>query len=296
MYRDRFKDYLQNERLYSSLTVRAYMDDLATFARFVEPPTLIEQCTVGDVRAYVMMLIERGDSTRSVNRRVSALRSFYNYLVRSAVIEINPTSSIRSLRVSKKLPHFVAQKQMEVIVESIQGDVKSDQYVVARDAAIILTLYQTGMRRAEIVALSIRDVDFERQSIKVTGKGSKQRVVPMRDELKEELKKYLNKREEFCCQTEQKSLFLNKKSERLSSDAVYRIVKKSLAGAGVEARRSPHTLRHTFATHLLAEGASILSIQELLGHESIASTQLYTHNTIESLRECHRVAHPRAKK
>lgn len=291
-----FRDFLQNELMSSPLTVRAYLDDVAAFASFVGEETKIEECSATDVRAFVMMMIERGDSPRSVNRRISSLRRFYNYLIRSGVIDTNPTASVRSLRQPQRLPHFVPESQMGAIVDELEQLLQSELYDEVRDAALVLTLYFTGMRRAEIASLEVEGIDFARGCIKVLGKGGKERLVPFGDELRDILQRYLIKRAEFCCANGQKSLFLKDGNKGLTVNDIYRTVNRTLKAEGVEARQSPHTLRHTFATHLLSGQAPIRSIQELLGHSSIASTEIYTHNTIESLKESFTQNHPRAKK
>lgn len=290
----KFRDFLQNELMSSPLTIRAYLDDVAAFALFVGDGVEIEHCTAADARAFVMMMIERGDSPRSVNRRISSLRRFYNYLIRSGVIEVNPIASIRSLKQPQRLPHFVGEEQMGVIIGELVEQLSSDDYCEVRDAALVLTLYYTGMRRAEVASTEVAGIDFARCCIMVKGKGGKERLVPFGEELKKIFEIYLTKRAEISWQSEQNSLFLKDEKRGLTGNDIYRIINKTLKASGVEARQSPHTLRHTFATHLLAREAPIRSIQELLGHSSISSTQIYTHNTIESLKDSFTKNHPRA--
>ncbi len=296
-----FLGYLEHEKMASPLTIRAYRDDIAVLSEFIAPESL-RSCTISDARAFIMAEVESGRAPRSINRRLSALKSFYQYLLRRDLIEKNPFETIRALRCAQRLPNFVKDSEMSRIIEELEGDIinNRDDYTVVRDATVVLTLYFTGIRRAEAVSIKLSDIDLKEQCIKVLGKGGKSRIVPLSDQITETLKKYLEKREEISCKTHENSLFLreNKSSvyTPLHSNDIYRIVKARLGVSGTSARHSPHTLRHSFATHLLSNGVGIRSIQELLGHSSINSTQIYAHNTIESLKMSYNSAHPRAKK
>lgn len=284
----------------SPLTIRAYRDDIAALSEFIAPESL-RGCTIGDARAFIMAEVESGRAPRSINRRLSALKSFYQYLLRRDLIEKNPFETIRALRCAQRLPNFVKDSEMSKIIEELENDIQNidASYSMVRDATVILTLYFTGIRRAEAVTLKLSDIDLKEQSVKILGKGGKSRIVPLSEQITVTLKKYLEKREAISCKTEENSLFLreNRGGEytSLNSNDIYRIVKARLGVSGTSARHSPHTLRHSFATHLLSGGVGIRSIQELLGHSSINSTQIYAHNTIESLKMSYNNAHPRAK-
>lgn len=292
----------------------------------------IHLATHQDVRSYIMYLHECGKSVTSINRKISSLKNFYKYLLRCEVIKINPLQKIKSLSQPKRLANFIQPKEMGNLVKRAKQEIEPreldkspnsqndrglviEEYLLVRNFTMLLALYYTGIRRAELASLTLDSLNFSSQTIKVLGKGSKERLVPISEELEMVLRKYLKKRAEFCCTSEQKSLFLGKPKvikisnfeENLSQKAIkptlkpievneiYRVIKQILGEAGVKARNSPHTLRHTFATHLMANGAGIRQIQELLGHSSISSTEIYTHSIIERLKQSYKDAHPRAK-
>ncbi|MFI3287570.1 MAG: tyrosine-type recombinase/integrase [Rikenellaceae bacterium] len=306
-----FRKYLEFEKMASPLTLRAYMDDIEVLRQFLAP-SLLQECDKAAARAFIISDVESGRSVASVNRRLSALKSFYDYLLRREVIAKNPFRDIRSLRGGVRLPNFVKREEIASVVEelkeelcaamSVPVDELFESYLRARDATVVLLLYFTGMRREELVGLKCCDVDMIGSSVKVLGKGRKERKIPLSGEIVEVLKKYLQKRGQIICEDEQKSLFLRVKTRgkggaviaAITSSDVYKIVKRVLCKSETTARPSPHTLRHSFATHLLSSGVGVRSIQELLGHSSIASTQIYAYNTIESLKESYNNAHPRA--
>ena len=296
-YVNQFKGYLGSERRFSPLTVRAYIDDVEAFLEYLETdddrfdPSTVD---VSDLRSWVMFMVERGDSPRSVNRRISSLKSFFRFMMRTDAIRENPARKLRSLPAASDLPQFVPRDGMHELIARLMEP--SEDYPSERDALVVLMLYGTGMRRAELASLTVERADISDGVIRVTGKGDRERIVPLAPKLRKRLEWYLYvKNEKIVCAADKNFLFLSNRGGRLSEGAVYRIVIRILGDAGVQGKRSPHVLRHTFATHLLGEGADIRAIQELLGHSSLGSTQIYTHNTIEKIKESYRKAHPRAK-
>ncbi len=300
----RFENYLKFEKGASEHTLRAYLDDLQLLADFMED-TPVEECTEVDARAFVMSRVEGGESPTTINRRMSSLRSFFKFLLREGVVQKSPVQKLRSLRTPSRLPNYLPQEQTNPLISSMESDLQgvvthswgADMaYPVARDATIVMMLYYAGLRRSELASLRLGDMDLKSQTLRVLGKGGKERIVPINQALGEVLRKYLEKREEFCCEIDSDFLFLGRNRGGLRGDAVYKIVNRVLKGATTGVRPSPHTLRHTFATHLLSSDVSIRTIQELLGHSSIASTQIYAHTTIEGLKRSHEKAHPRSKR
>lgn len=289
-----WKYYLEAERRYSPLTVDAYIDDLAVFIKYTEceefNPAAV---SFTDVRSYVMSLVERGDSPRSTNRHIAALKSFFKYLQRNNVIIVNPTSKIKSLKLPSTLPEFISERQSQQLFEHLLESAAKHEGTESRNALIVLLLYTTGMRRAELASLTCDRIDIPQRKIRVMGKGSKEREIPLLDNICELLEHYL---QENSCKTEEKYLFLTEQSRPINTNDIYIIVSSTLRAAGILGRVNPHTLRHSFATHMMSHGAELTSIQKLLGHSSIASTQIYTHNTIETLKASYQNAHPRAKK
>ena len=296
-YVDQFKGYLGSERRFSPLTVRAYTDDVLAFMEYAgtdpgefDPREVI----ASDLRSWVMLMVERGDSARSVNRRISSLKSFFRYMMRIGAADDNPAAKLRSLSTGSNLPHFVSHDSMHSLIERLLDP--SEDYPGERDALVILMLYGTGMRRAELSSLTAESLDMADGTIRVRGKGDRERMIPLVPKLRERLEWYLHvKKREIVCTADKNYLFLSNRGDRLTEGAVYRIVTRILGDAGVQGKRSPHVLRHTFATHLMGAGAGIRTIQELLGHSSLSSTQIYTHNTIEKIKESYRKAHPRAR-
>lgn len=292
--RDRFLVYLQSELGRSPLTVRAYGDDLQAFACYMEQSEggAIETATLADCRSYMMVMIERGDNPRSVNRRITALRVFYDFLIRSGLRADNPTARIQSLRTAKNLPKYVPEAQSERLVERLLAE--PENFAARRDALVLLLLYFCGLRRAEVATLTLDHVDLAARTIRVVGKGQKERIVPLVEPLAECLERYLEECRSYICQNEQKFVLLDDQYRPLGANRIYTLVRRVLGEAGVDGQKSPHVLRHTFATHLLSRGAPIKTIADLLGHASIATTQIYSHVSVDLLKESYRKAHPRA--
>jgi integrase/recombinase XerC len=232
---------------------------------------------------------EKKPSAATINRHISALKAFYRYLRSHGAVGIDPTAGVRMQKLPGRLPVFVDRDKMLRMTDRRQNE----DFTVIRDALIIILLYATGMRLAELVALDRGDFWPERSELLVHGKGDKERIVPLLPLVCERLAAYLDKiNEENICKSDEKALILGGDGKRISRSAVYRLVNRVLADHGVQGKRSPHVLRHTFATHLLESGADLRQIQELMGHSSLASTQVYTHNTIAALKQAYANAHP----
>ena len=292
-----FIDYLRFERNYSSRTTEGYQADLEAFERFYE--AIDSDLNWADmpadiVRQWVVEMMDKGNTATSVRRRLSSLRSFYKFLLRRGLVTKDPVHNMPGPKVEKKLPAYVREKEMDRLFE---GDFFSDDYQGFRDRMILLTFYSTGIRLSELVGLDDRDVDLDQMQLKVTGKRNKQRIIPYGDELGDSLRQYLAQRDDFARQhSGSTSLFLDEHSgQRLTPAKVRNIVKKYLSLVTTQQRNSPHVLRHSFATAMLNHQADLQSVKELLGHESLSTTEIYTHTTFEQLKEMYNQAHPRAK-
>ncbi len=297
---DSFIRHIERERRLSPHTVKNYRRDLEQLLLFLgvdgngfDPAAV----SVDDLREWIVSLSERGLKATSINRMISSGNSFYRYLMKQGAVAKNPFLKIGSLKTAGNLPAYIPEGRMNAIVEELSdhGNDVND-FISARDALVVLFLYSTGIRLAELTDINRRDLSADNSSLRVTGKGDKQRVLPVIGLLRRRIAEYLDiiKREKICISGE-KALFLNGKGERISRSEVYRIVKEQLSLMGVQGKKSPHVLRHTFATHLLNNGADIREIQELLGHSSLKATQVYTHNSIARLKEVYDTAHPRAR-
>ncbi|MDP8260439.1 MAG: tyrosine recombinase XerC [Candidatus Gygaella obscura] len=283
-YLEKFLRYLEIEKNYSSHTLLNYGIDLKDFTKYIAE-TPLEKVSYLILRKYLALLKERGLKNRSIARKLASIRSFYRFLTREGYVKENPTLVLASLKLDKKLPLFLTEEQMNNLIEA--PDLKSK--LGLRDKAILELLYSTGMRIGEMTALDIDAVDFISGVIKVAGKGKKERLVPVGDKAIEVLRQYLDKRKK-----QSKKLFLNKNNTPLGARGVRVILDKYIRLTAIKEKISPHTLRHSFATHLLNRGADLRSVQELLGHANIATTQIYTHLTTQRLKEVYNKAHPRA--
>jgi integrase/recombinase XerC len=296
MYYQDFIDYLKYERRVSPHTVTAYEGDLSQFFTFLEEKLEIHQLSdvhSGDIRAWVISLLEDESLTpRSVGRKISAVKAFYRYKLKTNELSVNPTLTIHSPKTAKKLPQYVEQRDMEHLFADIPFE---ETFEGLRDRTILELFYATGMREAELLNIKIQDIHFQNNTIKVLGKRNKERVIPFGNKLSELLTLYLeNLQKKFSDGTENNYIFVTDKGEQLYPKAVYRIVRKYLDMVTTIDKRSPHVIRHTFATHLLNNGADLNAIKTILGHSSLAATQVYTHNSIEQLKSIYKQAHPRA--
>lgn len=290
---DLFLDYLKLERNYSPATVKHYRDDLKEFERFFQELDLQLSWETIDsdiVRRWMEAMMDRGNVASSVNRRLSALRSFYRYALRCNLVEKDPVHGIQGPKRKRPLPQFLKEAEMDRLLdENMWTDCYKD--VLAR--TIIVTFYETGIRISELIGLNDKDVDYINCEIKVTGKRDKQRIIPFGDELSETLISYQHRRNaEMKCESE--AFFRTEKGERVTDAQVRQIVKTNLSKVSTLKKRSPHVLRHTFATAMLNHEAGLESVKKLLGHESLSTTEIYTHTTFEQLKKVYKNAHPRA--
>ena len=287
---ERFIRYIETERRYSVHTVSSYRRDVEQFSTYLINIYNVDdvlRATTEMVRSYVVLLKEGGMERRSINRKLSSLRSFYRFCLREKEISENPMRGVKSLKQPTELAKFVPEKD----IEKIQFP-ECDDFAVRRDELMFEMLYQTGMRQAELRGLRDDDVSVENCSVKVRGKRNKERVIPIGSDLLEMIERYKKVRGEQFSGEEFVVLVVDDKGRAMNASFVYRKVHEMLQGVTSLRQKSPHVLRHTFATHLLNDGADIRAIQKILGHSSLGSTQIYTHNTIERLKEIYNEAHP----
>lgn len=293
MFIGSFIGYLKTERNYSQHTLRAYEGDLRSFESFlsrIDESIDFFSADLDLVRSWVSELMDAGAAPSSVCRKLSALRSFYAYQRSNGVGVDNPAATLQGPKRRKKLPVFVKEEEMNRLIDEVSF---GEGYAACRDRMIIVLFYETGIRLSELIGLDTADVDMGASVIKVTGKRNKQRVVPFAAELKRELENYLEVRAEVTGGAGG-PLFLSSRGGRIGQSAVYRIVKKQLSEVTSVKKKSPHVLRHSFATAMLNNDAEIGVVKELLGHERLATTEIYTHLTFEELKRNYRKAHPRA--
>ena len=293
-----FIRYLEAERRYSPLTVRNYRHDIELFLAWLgisDTDSDLRRVTTEDIREWIIFRNEEGRlSAASINREISSLRSLFRWLLRTGVVSRDVAAPVASLKTSRRLPAFVPESRMSGIVSDCEQD--SDDFTRERNSLIVLLFYACGLRLAELVGIDRRDFSEDYTSLRIRGKGDKERIVPILEFVREKILHYIGliERQNICISSE-KALFLTHKGKRISRTEVYRTVRDELEKAGVQGKKSPHVLRHTFATHLLNGGADMREIQELLGHASLQTTQVYTHNSIAKLREIYTKAHPREK-
>lgn len=293
LWTDSFLEYLEAERNYSSATIESYAKDLAEFQDFMEgqnPDASWTSVQSDDVREWVIYLLdEQRLAASSVNRKLSALRSYYKYLRRMGRVGVNPMEKVTAPKKRKPLPHFVRESEMDRLLELTKED---RSFMGIRDRLILMVFYETGIRRAELLGMTDASVDLAARQIKVTGKRNKQRIVPFGEELAREFEAYLNAREELQG-VKDPMLFVNENGAAVTESQVSNLVKKYLSMVTTIEKKSPHVLRHSFATAMLNNHADLTSIQKLLGHESVATTEIYTHVSFEDLKSEYKNAHPR---
>ena len=293
MLKDSFLKYLLLERNYSEKTIISYGVDLDEFEAYFKGLDEELEFTSVDadvVRAWVLSLMDEGRAETTVNRKLSSLRSFYRYLLRQKLVAVDPVAKVVGPKKKKPLPVFVRDEAMEQLLDKSEFPQTFEEI---RDKAVLEVFYSTGMRRAELIALEDGNIDFSALVIKVTGKRNKQRLIPFGERLQEVLKAYLQERTRFYS-GECEAFFIRKGGVRLSPSSVNYIVKRYLSRVVTLKKKSPHVLRHTFATSMLNHQAELEAVKELLGHESLTTTEIYTHTTFEELKQVYEQAHPRA--
>lgn len=293
MFIERFIQYLQFEKRFSSHTVTAYRQDLYQFQAFLDSnhPDLLS-VTHPDVRSWVLELMEKGSEPKTVNRKISTLRSFYKFLQREALIESNPMTLIRAPKIPKRLPVVIDEQNIDKLLDN--KDQFEDNFAGMRDRLVLELLYGTGMRLSELTQLKDSDINLYEQYIKVLGKRNKERIIPVGRPLIHLIREYLVEKLSQKFDNKAVSLIVTNKGKDAYPKFIYRIVKDSLSEIFTQNKKSPHILRHTFATALLNRGADLNAIKELLGHSSLAATQVYTHNSVEKLKSIYKQAHPKA--
>jgi tyrosine recombinase XerC len=292
---DSFLEYLRRERNASPHTVKGYTDDLRQFSEFVSrvrpsEPHAFGSISHNDLRAFLGSLVDEGFSRRSIARKVACLRSFYRYLYRKATVRSNPTLSLASPKVPRNLPVYLDEEA----VQALMNHPDRSTPVGMRDAAILELLYGTGIRLSELIGLTENDVDLRGGVIKVTGKGSKERIIPLGRKAADAVRGYLQVRSHFVKPRSPGVLLLTIRGYRLNPKGVNVLVNGHISAVSAIQKKSPHVLRHTFATHLLNRGADLRAVKEMLGHESLSTTQIYTHVSIERLKKIYSQAHPKA--
>ena len=287
-----YLDYLLLVKRYSSHTVKAYRTDLKLFESYLKDiySISIDKANHAMIRSWLVKELNKGNSARTVNRKITTLKSFYKYLFKEQKIKQNPTSRISYSKTSKKLPQFVGLSDMNELLDKLKFE---ENFSGFRDKLIIEVFYSTGIRLSELINIKSKDVDCLKSQIKVLGKRNKERLIPLTKELQKSIEGYMilrNKQKVI----DRSYLFLTDSGKKLNPSIVYRKVNKILNNVTTLEKKSPHVLRHTFATHMLNNGADLNVIKELLGHKSLAATQIYTHNSIEKLKETFNKAHPKA--
>ena len=293
MYINAFLDYLLLEKKYSKHTIIAYKIDLLAFENFCVDEFEEKDISLihyNQIRTWLVSLVNEEVSNRSINRKVSSLKTFYKFLQKTEVVKLNPLAKHKSLKISKNVQIPFSSSE----VDQVLGSIIDDDFVSVRNKIIVELLYSTGIRRVELVNIKNTDVNIEAKTVKVLGKRNKERLVPLLSLVVETLKKYIQFRDELNVKNEY--LLITEKGNKIYETLVYRIINSYFSEVSTKVKKSPHILRHTFATQLLNQGADLNSVKELLGHSSLASTQVYTHNNLEKLKQVFNKAHPRSLK
>ena len=289
-----FLNYLTFQKRYSANTVIAYKTDLTAFFIFIfieYSDTPLQEISSPMVRTWLASLKEQNESSRTINRKISSLKAFFKYQLRNQAIATSPVSTISSLKISRKLPSYIEESEANHLFNEVAFP---DSWEGRLDYLILNILYETGMRLSELIFLKERNIDPGSGTLKVEGKGNKERIIPVNNHLINLISEYLAQKRKNFGSEKKEYLLVNPKGKTLYPKYVYNLTKKYLKEVTTIEKKSPHTLRHTFATHLTNNGAQIKAIKELLGHSSLAATQIYTHNSIEKLKEVHKQAHPRS--
>lgn len=307
---DQFLTYLRAEKRYSEHTIEAYAKDISQFIEFLQvvsagrhissgdgQPVLFDPSAVAtdDIREWILDLSARNLSASTVNRKTSSLRSFFRYMRKTGMTDTDPFLGVSMRKAGSRLPVFVSESKMTDIVSMLEDDFGSEDFTTRRNSMLVTLFYTTGLRTSELRSVRIGDFSADFTELKVMGKGGKERIVPIIGHTKRKIVDFLDGfNDSGYCISPDLSLFLTEKGKPLSRSEIYKIVCDAMERAGVQGKKSPHVLRHTFATHMMNGGADIREIQEILGHNSLAATQIYTHNSIVKLKEAYRKAHPRS--
>jgi len=289
-----FITYLDCEKKYSPYTLTAYTKDLSSFEEFCESEFEIEEMSGVSypvIRSWIVKLVEDGISNRSINRKISSLRSYFNFLLKSKQIEDHPLRKHKALKVEKRINVPFSEKEINEVLDFFD---QADGFEQIRDKLIIELLYTTGMRRAELIGLKNTSIDLSQSIVKVLGKRNKERQLPLLLSVVGTVEKYKLLRKDIVSESD--SFLITKKGDDIYPTLVYRIINEYFSKVSVKVKKSPHIVRHSFATHLLSEGADLNSVKELLGHSSLASTQVYTHSNLKDLKIMYNQAHPRGNK
>jgi integrase/recombinase XerC len=294
--KDAFKDYLQLEKKYSPHTVNAYLTDINSFESFNKNQfndENIDQANYSQIRSWIVSLVDNNRSNVSVNRKMASLKAFYKFLLKTKQIEVSPLLKHKALKTPKTLQIPFSEKEVVDVLSQIQNPIGFEEI---RDKLIIDLFYTTGIRRTELIHLKIANVNTSNNTIKVLGKRNKERILPLLPIVSEQLILYANERTRLEIIKDNDFFFLTKKGLKLNDSFVYRLINTYFSTVSEKVKKSPHILRHTFATHLLNNGADLNSVKELLGHSSLASTQIYTHSSLSELKKVYEEAHPRNQK
>ena len=290
----RYLEYIEHEKNYSPNTITAYQNDLNSFLEFCKRDfdvAEIDSVPYSMIRSWIVEMVSSGISNRSINRKMSSLKSYYNYLLKTKQISENPLRDHRSLKSEKKVRVPFSEKEIQEVLRFFEQE---EDFEKVRDKLIIELLYTTGMRRAELIALRDNSFDLSQNVVKVLGKRNKERQIPLLNSVVNTIEKYLSLKKEKFPGSE--NFFITSKGEKVYPTLVYRIINEYFGKVSLKLKKSPHIIRHSFATHLLNEGADLNSVKELLGHSSLASTQVYTHSSLKDLKLMYNQAHPRSGK
>lgn len=291
-----FTEYLLHEKNYSVLTVKAYQTDLENFSEFIlkqYDSNTINDVNYSQIRSWIVNLVEDDITNRTINRKVSSLNSYYKFLLKTESISINPLVKHKALKTNKKVQIPFSEDELKTVISDLE---KETDFKGLRNRLIVELFYATGIRRIELVQIKLSHIDLANKTLKVLGKRNKERFIPLISSVVDTVKVYLLIRNELETIQDEQYLFLTKKGLKIYETLVYRIINDYFSKASSKVKRSPHILRHSFATHLLNQGANLNAVKELLGHSSLAATQVYTHNSIAELKKVYSNAHPRSKK
>jgi len=293
---DLFLEYLALERKYSVNTIIAYRNDLISFRDFLETEYCQEsllEVNYSQIRSWIVFLVDSKISNRTINRKVSSLKSFFKYLQKTKQIKGSPLAKHKALKTEKRIQVPFTSKEVNAVIDQIESNFESD-FISIRNKLIVELFYSTGIRRIELINLKERDVSLSEKNIKVLGKRNKERIVPLLSSVTQSLIKYLKLKEDYTIGLEE--LFITEKGNKIYETLVYRVINSYFSTVSSKEKKSPHILRHSFATHLLNQGADLNSVKELLGHSSLVSTQVYTQNSLDVIKKVYNQAHPKSHK